>query len=64
MPSIAASFRAKWNAIMTASDDTRGQNVDARYSAMAKAADDAGLILTHKDVIAAYQRKIVELENR
>ena len=62
--SIAAGFRAKWAAILAAADASRGQNDDARYSAMAKAAYDADLVLTEKRVIAAYQEKIKELRGQ
>lgn len=54
--SVAANFRAKWSVIMNASDASRGQDVDARYATMAKAAEDAGLILISKEMFAANTR--------
>lgn len=59
--SIAAGFRYKWSVIMGASDDSRGQNVDARYAAMAKAAEAAGLMLIDRSVFRTLCDKIEEL---
>lgn len=61
--SIAAAYREKWETILAAADSTHGQGEDrvARYAVMARAADRAGLILTSKEVIAAYQKRIAEL---
>jgi hypothetical protein len=59
--SIASGFRAKWRIIMDAADASRGESDDARFAAMAKAADDSDLILTEKAVVGAYQKAIAEL---
>lgn len=48
--SIASEFREKWAAIMNASDASRGRDVDERYAAMAKAADEAGYALVRRDL--------------
>ena len=61
--SIASGYRAKWETILAAADSTHGQGKDrdARYAVMERAAYEAGLILTSKEVIAAYQNRIAEL---
>lgn len=62
--SIASAFRDKWNIVVTAVDSTHGQGEerDHRYAVAAKAIDAAGLVLTDKAVIDAYQRRIKELD--
>lgn len=61
--SIAANFRRKWDVLIEASDDTFHSFVpDTRRAAMAKAADDAGLILIEKAAIEALSNRIKELE--
>jgi long-subunit fatty acid transport protein len=61
--SIASNFRAKWAVIVKASDDTFHSYIpDTRYAALAKAADDAGLILIEKAAIEALANRIKELE--
>ena len=61
--SIASGYRAKWETILAAADSTHGQGKDrdARYAVLARAVDEAGLILTSKEVIAGYQKRIAEL---
>lgn len=62
--SIASNFRAKWDVLIKASDDTFHSFVpDTRRAAMAKAADDAGLVLIEKTVIDALAKRIKELES-
>ena len=61
--SIALNFRSKWKTIVSAIDESRGNSDDARYAAAFQAADQAGLVLTEKRVIAAYQDKIRELQS-
>jgi hypothetical protein len=60
--SIAADFRAKWDAIMQAADKTVGKDADARYSAMARAAHDSDHILMPRAMVLTYQRTIEKLK--
>jgi hypothetical protein len=60
--SIAAGFRAKWGALAKAADDTRGQRDDARFAAMARAADEAEVLLIPKAAVQALSDRIKELE--
>ena len=63
--SIAANFRAKWDVLIKASDDTFHSYLpDKRRAALARAADDAGLILIEKSAIEALSNRIRELEGK